>query len=86
MNNNTLTDKDIDNIYDYIDSMMTLGEWHDLGEIFRNLIPKINEMSIDAMLTYATASFPGKTRIKYRRTFINLCKKRFPDKALWGGL
>lgn len=81
-----VSDKDLDNIYDYVNDMMCKNEWHDLGRMFLMLIGAVNAMQLDIMLAYATASLSGGRRIRHRRRFINLCKRRFPGKELWKGL
>lgn len=84
--NKIVSDTEIDVIYNYVNDMITKNEWHDLSMLFWNFLPQINEMPLDIILAYATASLPGKNRIKYRRRFLDLCEEMYPDNELWRGL
>jgi hypothetical protein len=79
-------DVDIDNILLYVDSCMKRGEWDVLSDIFYNLIPQAEIMPVDIILTYVVGTLPGASKIRYRRAFIDKCKKLHPDVELWKNL
>lgn len=81
-----LTDKEMDEIFLAIDSLMRAGCWNFLDEYFENFCQRVWRTDVDVLLTYATASFPGKSKIPSRARFIKTCKNLFPDVELWKGL
>ncbi len=86
MSNSKVTDEQIDEIYTAIDTLMANGCWNFLNECFANLELKVWRTDLDILLSYATASLPGKSKIPARQHFIKTCKVRHPDIELWKGL
>ncbi len=86
MNTVKSSDEDIDIIYEVVDSMMKLGEWHDLSRYFYGFISQVEDMPLDIILAYVVSSKPGAQKIQYRRRFINECKKIHTDEKIWIGL
>jgi hypothetical protein len=79
-------DIQLDDIYDGVDCLMWGGCWVFLNEHLDNLTPKIWRMNLDIVLGYATATFPGKSKLPSRAAFMNECIRRYPDPELWKGL
>jgi hypothetical protein len=79
-----MTDKEIDTIYEYVDSCMRLGEWHVLDKIFGDF--DVINMPIDAKVTYLVASFAGKDKIPNRQNFLEKCKFLHKEERLWDNL
>ena len=78
--------KEIDEIYDAIDALSKSKCWIFLNEYFENLVIRSWRIEIDKLLAYATASFPAKSKIPKRKSFISNCKRLHPDEALWKDL
>ena len=78
-------DIDIDNIFDYVDSCMTRGEWETLSDIFYNLTPQAEIMPVDIILAYLVSSLPGKSKIRYRQAFLVRCQELYPNED-WSNL
>lgn len=85
-NKRTVTDKDLDEIYDAVDLLMCAGAWTNLDHLFAALILDSPGLDLDILLTYATVSFPGKSHIPHRKEFMDKCMKLHPDPSLWAGL
>lgn len=81
-----ITDKELDEIYDAVDLLMTAEAWISLEHIFAALIPVVAKIDLDILLTYATASLPGKSKLPMRAIFIDKCRSVHPDPTLWIGL
>lgn len=76
----------IDELYDAIGILMMGGCWNFLDEV---LIDKANQawrIDIDILVEYATATFPGKSKLPHRTYFIECCRKFHPDVKNWSGL
>jgi hypothetical protein len=84
--NNKTTDKEIDEIFTAIDALMRAGCWDFLNEFFEHFCQRIWRTNITILLTYATASLPGKSKIPSRERFIKTCKHLYDDVELWKGL
>lgn len=82
----TISDKDIDEIYDALDVLMTAKCWGFLNSLFIGLTPSAWRTDLDILLAYATASLPAKSKINSRKMFMEQCKKLHPDPELWKGL
>jgi len=80
-----VVDKELDEIYTAIDSLMRAGCWNFLHEHFKALEQQTWRLDVDVLLTYATVSLPGKKKIPSRERFIKSCKMRHPD-VDWKGL
>jgi len=81
-----IVDKELDEIYTAIDALMKAGCWNFLNEFFEHFCQRVWRTDINILLGYATASLPGKSKIKSREKFIRTCKHLFPDVELWKGL
>lgn len=76
----------MDDIYDAVDLLMTAEAWTFLDLVFASLVPSVEEIELDLLLTYATASFPGKSNLPKRKEFMDKCIKIHSDPSLWVGL
>jgi hypothetical protein len=83
---NEITQSELDNIYDTINFLMINGKWKVLDQLFSYWEQSIWRTDVDILLGYATASFPGKSKIPSRQKFINTCKKFHSNVELWKGL
>lgn len=80
------TDKELNDLYDTIDLLMKNGKWELLNLLFQIWEQRAWRTDLDMLLGCATASFPGKSKIKSRTAFIEKCKSLYPDSELWKGL
>jgi len=83
---NKTSEKKLDEIYGAIDVLMRDDRWGFLDDFLKNLIVRAWRTDIDELLAYATATFPGKSKIPSRAVFVSHCKRLFPDKDVWQGL
>jgi hypothetical protein len=81
-----ITDTELDEIYTSINVLMKSECWNFLNDFFSNLILRVWRTDIDILLSYATASLPGKSKMPAREQFIKTCKRLYPDVELWKGL
>lgn len=81
-----MTDKELDEIFDAVDMLMTRGHWNFLDEILQNLTPKIWRSDVDKLVGYATITLAGKSNLPSRPRFIEECKRYHHEKGLWTGL
>jgi len=81
-----VSDAVLDSIYDFIDGEMTKGNWETLNGFYAYLQHHVKEHPLDVLLAYATASFPGKSKIPSRGDFMKKCMELHPDPELWKGL
>lgn len=81
-----LIDTQMDLIYDYIDTLMSLGDWATLNKDLDTVILYIDDISLDCLLGIACASLPGENNIDSRAYFMAKCKEKYPNDALWHGL
>jgi hypothetical protein len=81
-----ITDKQLDDVYDTLDYLMTKGQWTILEDLFIYWGQTAWRTELDLLLAYATASLPAKTKIVNRPAFIKQCMKFHPDPELWKGL
>jgi hypothetical protein len=84
--NNKDTDITIDAIYTFVDESMRHDKWMTLNSLYSYLTHRVKEMPVDVLVSYATASFPGKSKLPSRAKFMNKCKEVHPDEELWKGL
>lgn len=82
----TQVNKDIDEIYDSMDALMTAGCWNFLDNLFQGITPTAWRIDIDILLAYATASLPAKSKIPSRKMFMDKCIELHSDPELWKGL
>ena len=75
----TILTPELDDIYDTIDLLMRNGKWDFLDDNFRMWKEQAWRTDPDKLLTYATASFPGKSKIPLRNAFIEKCQKLYPS-------
>ncbi len=80
------TQSDIDRICETIDLLMSKDRWGLLNELFDMWNHQVWKTDIDRLLSLATASLPGKSKIPNRKRFMEKCKELYPDENLWIGL
>ena len=80
------TDKEIDEIYDAVDILMSNGCFGFLNEHLSHLVPMAWRMDLDILLAYVTATLPAKSQLASRARFLNKCMELHPTKKLWKGL
>jgi len=81
-----MNEKNIDCIYDAVDSCMKGGRWNLLNNLFLIITKNAELKELDILLSYATSSLPGKNNIPARADFIKRCKELHPNPELWKGL
>jgi len=79
-------DKQLDEIYDAIDALMTIGAWEFLDDLFVYWDSKVWRTDLDILLALATASLPAKSKLPFRERFMETCLNFYPDPELWKGL
>lgn len=80
------TDKQLDELYDIIDKLMTEGDWWLLNHLFYSWGSPESTATLDIRLGIATATLAGKSKLPNRKMFLDKCKKLYPDPELWKGL
>ena len=80
------TDKELDEIYDLVDTLMKEEDWWLLNNLCMVWASPDSTASLDIRLGLATATFPGKSKLPNRKVFMSKCKELYPDPELWKGL
>ena len=80
------TKNKIDEIYDAVNALMNAGCWQFLDEILMDKAIQVWRTDVDVLLSYATATLPGKKKLKNRQRFMTTCKNYHPEPDLWEGL
>jgi len=83
---NSTTDKQLDDLYDVIDSMMKDGDWWLLDHLCWIWSSPQSNATLDTRLGIATATLPAKSKLPNRKIFMKECKRLYPDPELWKGL
>lgn len=81
-----VSDRILDEVYSAVDALMREGCWNVLDDMFIYLETKAWRTPLDILLSYATASFPGKSKIPARKFFMDRCLIIHPTPELWNGL
>ena len=79
-------DKELDDLYDLIDSLMKAGEWFVLNNLCDVWSSPQSNATLDTRLGIATATLPAKSKLPNRKKFMKECKRLHPDSELWKGL
>jgi hypothetical protein len=80
------TDKELDDLYDLIDSLMKEGEWFVLNNLCDVWSSPHSTATLDTRLGIATATLPAKSKLPNRKVFMEECKRLHPDPEFWKGL
>lgn len=83
---NNTTDKELDELYDLIDSLMKEEDWWLLNNLCLTWAFPKSTVTLDTRLGIATATFPAKSKLPNRKVFMTRCKELHPDAELWKGL
>lgn len=86
MNTTTTTDIDLDNIYDYVDSLLKSSNFEELDNLLCHLTLNIHTIDLDIILEYLTSTYPAKSKLKTRQLFLDKAKEIYTEKGLWSGL
>lgn len=82
-----ISDQELYKIYVFLDILMYSECWRILNIIFRELTILIDKSwNIHILLSYATASLAGGSKIPNRKAFLDKCKEIYPKESLWVGL
>jgi hypothetical protein len=84
-----MTNTEINPVYDAVYLLMNAGEWSILNDITECYVVVVENLSIDVLLTWATATLPAKSKLKNRVRFMDACLKFHSspkDPNLWNGL
>ena len=84
--NKKILNKEIDKIHNAIDVLMRNDCWDFIDDILYDFTPRLWRTDIDILLSYATATFPGKSKLPSRKEFMRLCTSLHSDPKLWSGL
>jgi len=78
----------MDYIYDLIETCIENNEFNRLNTIFRIVYNVAHMYPVDALLAFAKATLPVKSKISFRPYFMAKCHKLypFPNENLWKGL
>lgn len=79
-------DTQMDLIYDYVNQLMSSGEWSILNNELDNIILSIDDINLDCLLGIACVTLPGEHELVSRSYFMAKCKEKYPDDNLWHGL
>ena len=79
-------DKRLDVIYTTVDVLMEGGCWEFLNDTLKDSAQRAWRTDVIELIAWATATFPGKSKLPYRSEFIKHCKRLFPSKENWRGL
>jgi hypothetical protein len=86
MNTTEISDRVLDSIYDYADSLIRNEEWEYLSSIFHGFLLQVDILPLDVKLAFLTATLPAKSHIKNRKEFLIACQSYDPSDNLWNGL
>lgn len=84
--NQTVSDKDLDDIYEAIDALLRAGSFKFLDELIRDWEARAWRTDVDILLAYATATLPAKSKLPSRKSFMVRCLQLHSDAELWKGL
>jgi hypothetical protein len=72
MNNIVSSDKDIDDVYDWVDERLLAGEFDTVNNWLKEIVCEKN--SVTFLLAALTTTLPAKSKLEYRPAFYNAVK------------
>ena len=74
-----ITDKQMDEIYDEIDTLCHESKWREIDNILREI--DVDNQQLDYLLAYLTITFCVQDKLNYRAEFFHKCESRFAELA-----